>query len=281
MKKKNSLLISVIIRTLNEEKYLEELLNAVRRQKLEEFAFEIVIVDSGSTDKTLEIANKYKCRITHIKQSDFTFGRSLNDGCEFAKGEIANKASYVYGKQVARDTTKFSEKQIFSKFYPTKSLIPQDGYFCNNANAALKRSDVGKRPFNENLTGLEDMFLAQKLVKKGKQIAYVANAPVYHIHNETWRQVRIRYEREAIALHEIMPNIHFYSIDFIVYTWNSIILDFSKAFKNRVLIKNIIEIIFFRTMQYWGTYKGNKNQRKLSLDMKIKYFYPTNKRSIK
>ena len=50
---------SVIIRTLNEEKYLQELINAIKEQKIDlEDEIEIILVDSGSTDQTLEIAKK-------------------------------------------------------------------------------------------------------------------------------------------------------------------------------------------------------------------------------
>ena len=81
------MLVSIVIRTLNEDKYLEELLNSIDTQDKNGFVCEVVIVDSGSTDKTLEIAKKYKARVTHINKQDFTFGRSLNVGCKFADGE--------------------------------------------------------------------------------------------------------------------------------------------------------------------------------------------------
>ena len=76
-------MISVVIRTLNEEKYLEQLLSAIQSQDKEGFDIEIVIIDSGSTDKTLFIAKKFEARITYINKSDFTFGRSLNYGSDF------------------------------------------------------------------------------------------------------------------------------------------------------------------------------------------------------
>ena len=81
------MLISIIIRTLNEDKYLEKLLISIGKQKINGFKSEVVIVDSGSTDRTLQIAKKYKARVTFIKKKNFTFGRSLNVGCNFANGE--------------------------------------------------------------------------------------------------------------------------------------------------------------------------------------------------
>jgi len=292
------MLASIIIRTYNEERHLPELLEMIKNQDKSLIDIEIIIVDSGSTDHTLEIAKKFNCQIIHIRKKEFTFGRSLNLGCKFAKGEflvfisghcipvkndwiqqlvkplIENKAVYSYGQQIGRDTTKFSEEQVFKKFYPSKSKIPQTGYFCNNANAALLKSFWFEQSFDEKLTGLEDMFFAKQLIEKGKQIAYVSEAPVYHIHNETWHQVKVRYERESIALQYIMPNVHFTLKDLIYYSVSSILLDLSVAAKEKLLFRKIYEIIMFRLMQYWGTYKGNNEHRQLSVKMKEKYFYP-------
>ncbi len=68
--------ISIIIRTYNESEYIEKLLIALKSQTLKDI--EIILVDSESTDKTVEIAQKYCDRIINIKKSDFTFGYSLN-----------------------------------------------------------------------------------------------------------------------------------------------------------------------------------------------------------
>ncbi|WP_456296411.1 glycosyltransferase [Vibrio sp. AK197] len=290
-------LVSVVIRTYNEERYLEELLSAINNQKSKKFEIETVIIDSGSTDRTLDIANRFGCRITSIKKEDFTFGRSLNDGCDFSLGKyfvfisghcipahdlwidnlvspLLEECVYTYGRQLGRDTTKFSERQLFNKYFPNESRIPQVGFFCNNANAAIRRDAWLAHRFNEELTGCEDMYLARLLVDSGKKIGYVSNAEVYHIHDETWEQVKIRYEREAIALQHIMPQIHVNIFDTMKFIFAGIAKDFNKALKENVLFREIKSIIFFRTMQYWGGYKGNKNHRIISQKMKYKYFYP-------
>ena len=66
------MLVSIVIRTLNEEKYLDELLGAINFQEKDGFNSEVVIVDSGSTDKTLEIARKYNSRVTYIDKKEFS-----------------------------------------------------------------------------------------------------------------------------------------------------------------------------------------------------------------
>ncbi|MFN6036176.1 MAG: glycosyltransferase family 2 protein, partial [Dolichospermum sp.] len=49
-----SLTASIIIRTYNEQRYLEKLLKEIQNQVVDDLVYEVIIVDSGSTDKTLE-----------------------------------------------------------------------------------------------------------------------------------------------------------------------------------------------------------------------------------
>jgi rhamnosyltransferase len=289
---------SVVIRTLNEARYLDELLSGIRQQRTTDLDCEIVIVDSGSTDATLQIAEKHGCTILHITREQFSFGRSLNIGCEAAQGEmlvitsghcvpaspewlhnlcqplVDDIAQYSYGKQLGGPSSYFSECRVFEKYFPHSSRLPQEGFYCNNANSALLQSVWIKYRFDEELTGLEDMALAQRLVKDGGKVAYVAEAPVYHHHSETWPQVRRRFEREAIALQQIMPNVHVGWFDTVRYTMNSIYGDLRRAAEAKQLMGNITSIIRYRFNQYTGSYRGHQQHRKLSQTEKDQYFYP-------
>jgi len=289
---------SIVIRTYNEARWLPEVLEAVQRQEREGLSVETVIVDSGSTDGTVEIAEKFQCRVVTICKEDFTFGRSLNVGCDAAHGRSlvfisghcipvgANwlrdlirpldegRAEYVYGRQEGHEFTKYSEKQLFKKYFPEMSSIPQADIFCNNANSALLKSVWLEHPFDETLTGLEDMAMAKQLIAKGMRIGYVAGSSVVHIHEESWSRVKNRYEREAIALQSILPEIHVNFTDFVRYVVSGVYFDCRQAVKEGVLIKRFPEIALFRLMQYWGTYCGNNEHRRLSFRRKEAYFYP-------
>ena len=294
-------IISIIIRTLNEEKYLEELIKAIKKQIISDYQIEIVVVDSGSTDNTLNIAQKYDARIIFIEKKYFSFGRSLNIGCLHAKGNILvfisghciptnnlwlsklikpilNGFEYSYGKQIGRDTTLFSENQVFLKQYPNKSKVPQKNFFCNNANAALSRKIWNKYKFNENISGCEDMELAKRYFTDGGMVAYVSNASVYHIHNEDWISIRRRYERESVALQIIMPEIQLNFFDSFHYFLVGILKDFRAALRQKVFLRNCYKILRYRYEQYRGSYIGNHISRKISEGKKIEYFYPREKK---
>lgn len=292
------MLISIVIRTLNEAKHLPALLQGIRDQRLGEHQYEVVLVDSGSTDGTLDIAQGFDCKIVSIRKEDFSFGRSLNVGCMAATGEALVFVSghcipcdqdwlaalveplsrdgvvYSYGRQVGNQNTRFSERQIFAKYFPKQSQVPQEGFFCNNANSALLRSQWLQVPFDEELTGLEDMFLAKELVRRGRKLAYVADACVFHLHDEAWRQVKRRFEREAIALQRIMPEVQLGWTDLFRYGFSAILLDVGAALDARQFRQYFSQIVAYRSCQFWGAYRGNHAHRQLSRKAKDRYYFP-------
>ena len=198
---------------------MSELLTSIQSQR-SDFSHEVILIDSGSTDDTLKIAQKFGCQILHISREDFSFGRSLNLACQEANGIYfvlvsghcipcthhwlqnlvqplaEGKVQYCYGRQVAGPQTYWSECQIFAKYFPVKSSVPQTGFYCNNANSALLAESWDSYGFNEDLTGLEDMDLAKRLVADQGKVGYVADACVYHLHHESWKQVQRRFEEK-------------------------------------------------------------------------------------
>jgi rhamnosyltransferase len=292
------MLASIVIRTHNEERYLPEVLLSVLEQTVPADQREVVLVDSGSTDNTLDIARRHGCRIVHIKQSEFSFGRSLNVGCDVAQGKYLvfisghcvptgrtwlqdllapmekGEAQITYGRQEGGPETKFSEHMLFAKYFPAVDSPPPNEFFCNNANAAVSRDTWSIHRFDEALTGLEDMHFARRVVAAGGMVRYVPTASVFHYHHESWRRVKRRYEREAIALQKIMPEVHIHTVDAIRYFMAGVLGDWAKALSQRRLLRYAMEIACFRFCQYYGTWRGNHIHRQLSRKAKEKYFYP-------
>lgn len=292
--------VSIVFRALNEEKWLGEALKACLAQKLNpDTEIELILVDSGSTDNTIAIAQKHGCQVFHISKSEFTFGRSLNIGCDGATGDYlvfisahcipcsdtwlerliaplkAGQCDYTYGGQVGMPgVTHFSEAQVFAHYYGQESDLSQQGFFCNNANAAATRKAWAAHRFDENVTGLEDMVLAKAIVGAGGQIGYVADAAVTHIHEESLQQTHRRYFREALVMRDIMPEVHFNLFDFMRCLTAGITNDLIEAARLKQFRKHALDIIAYRFMQYWGTYRGHNNHRELSRAQKEQYYYP-------
>ena len=288
--------VSVVVRCFNEERHIGRLLTGIAHQTLEDV--ETILVDSGSTDATLSIASRYPVRIVTIEPEEFSFGRSLNRGCAQASGEIVVIVSahtypvyedwleriiepfkdagvgLVYGKQRGDATTKYSERQIFAHWFPDRSPGLQTTPFCNNANAAIRKSVWEEVPYNEELTGLEDLEWAHNVMRRGWRLAYAPEAEIIHVHDETWRQVYTRYRREAIAFRHIFPGEHFHLLDFVRHVTTNVASDYYHALLDGELPKNLFSIPLFRLMQFAGTFSGYRHRGPISRDLRQRFYYP-------
>ncbi|MBA4383623.1 MAG: family 2 glycosyl transferase [Anaerolinea sp.] len=287
---------SVVIRAYNEEKHIGCLLEGIQRQTVKDT--EIILVDSGSTDNTVSVARSFGARIIRIAPEEFTFGRSLNFGVRAAAHELVVIASahvypvypdwletllrpfedpqigLTYGKQSGPESARFSEQQIFHQWYPNVSESRQETTFCNNANAAIRKSLWEENHYSETLTGLEDLAWAQWAKKEGYIIAYMSEAEVIHVHNETPRDVYNRYRREAMAFKQIYAEAHFNLYDFARLTGMNIINDLWHAARERVLWRNLTSIFWFRYMQFHGTRMGYREAGALTPQLREVFYYP-------
>jgi rhamnosyltransferase len=287
---------SLVIRAYNEEKHIGRLLDGISHQTLTNV--EIILVDSGSTDETITIAQRYPVKILHIQPGDFTFGRSLNLGIANASHEHVvfasahvypvypdwlerlltpfadPKVAICYGKQRGGGKNLFSEQQVFSGWYPDTSTNRQTHPFCNNANAAIRRSLWEQHSYDESLTGLEDLDWAVWAMDQGHAIAYVAEAEVIHVHEETPKGVYNRYRREAMAYKHIFPAERFSLGDFLRLSSSNIISDLRQAVSQKCLARSWRSIFWFRLMQFWGTYQGYRRSGPVTAQLRRTFYYP-------
>ena len=216
--------VSVIIPTYNGEHYLSQLMKILQQQTV---TFELIIIDSSSTDNTRNIVAPYADKVITIPQNKFDHGGTRQKALQEASGEILifltqdalpdsedtfakilsifdhAQVSAAYGRQLAYDTTNIFGKHLRAFNYPgeayIRELADKEKYgiktaFLSDSFAAYRKSmilEVGG--FKSGLIFGEDTHIASKLLFAGYSIAYVAEARVYHSHSYTWIQEFQRY----------------------------------------------------------------------------------------
>lgn len=113
--------LSVVLAVFNEEENLKNCLNSIK-----DIAWEIVIVDGGSTDKTIDIAKKYKARIIQTDNPPI-FHINKNKAIDAAKGDwvLQLDADEVVSKDLAEEINKVISKNSLINGYwiPRKNLF--------------------------------------------------------------------------------------------------------------------------------------------------------------
>jgi len=205
---------SIIIRTKNEEKWIGEVLKRLSKQSYKNF--EIIIVDSGSTDKTLDIIKNYNVRLLKIKPEEFSYPFALNYGCIRASGEkyfvfISGHALPcsktwledglknfrdtdvlgVYGYTWALSDASIREKLCSNKYwyklkhiFDPKIIVYEGGMgVMGFTNAIIRRDLWEKRHFNEEYgLGGEDGEWAGYWLERGFNAIKDIKFSVYHSH---------------------------------------------------------------------------------------------------
>jgi rhamnosyltransferase len=287
---------SIVVRAYNESKHLGRLLEGIGHQTIRDA--EVIVVDSGSTDSTVELAQQYGASVVHIPPSEFSFGRSLNLGLQAASREYVVIASahvhpvypdwlacllspfqddrigVVYGKQRGPGASKFSEQRMFQQWFPEADATRQSSPFCNNANAAIRRSLWLEHPYDETLTGLEDIAWAKWVQEHGYHVSYAAHAEIIHTHSETPSGVYDRYCREAMAFKRIFTESHFSIYDCARLIVSNVLSDSLDAVRRGRLLQSAVSILWFRSMQFWGTYQGYRHSSPITQQLRQTFYYP-------
>jgi len=287
---------SIVIRAFNEGQHIGRLLQGIQAQTVDNV--EVIVVDSGSSDETVAIAERYGSKIVRITPEAFTFGRSLNWGVAAATGALVvnisahcypvypdwlekllaplrdREVAVSYGKQRGGKTNHYSEYQFFRKYFPDVSQPRQGQPYSHNANAAIRRSLWEQQPYNEKVTGLEDLAWSSWGQEQGYEIAYVAEAEVIHLHDERPVQVQNRYRREAIALKQILPESQFNAWNLVRLGVSSTVSDWIQARREGVLRQVWKSILWFRWRQYLGTYQGYNFSGEIDAQLHQTFYYP-------
>lgn len=255
--------ISFVIRTKNEGKKLESVLCSILNQN-SEYEAEIIIVDSGSTDNTLNIAKKNNCKIITIKPEEFSWGYALNKGISQAQGDIIAlisghcifenqnclqnlymiyksnpEVSVIYGRQCGDAKEDPFENCDLNLFYPienTLKYIENNIYKLTISNACcfFKASVWEKIKFDEILQSCEDTKWAEDVMNSGYKIGYLSSLSVIHSHplnliylykKAYWRELEMVKIRK-----EYHSNIYYF-LKFIIKQFIRELLFYIREFK--------------------------------------------------
>ncbi|MEM3587211.1 MAG: glycosyltransferase [Candidatus Jordarchaeaceae archaeon] len=207
--------ISVIIPTLNEERYLPHCLKSVLNQTVPRDTYEIIVVDSHSFDRTPKIAKKYADRLLKVPREGA--GAARNAGAKIAKGDflLFLDADTLICRTFMEELLKNSNEELFvggtcniypsdgapfaSAFYKMINILYRLVYFLGRPHAQTKccfyRKSVFRAigGFNEKLIITEDQEIAWRAGKKGKMI-FLKNAAAY---SSMRREERVGYIKTA------------------------------------------------------------------------------------
>ena len=197
-------LISIIIRTKNEEKWLPFCLESVFAQKTQS-SIEVILVDNGSSDHTVSVAKRFPvAKVINI--DTFLPGKAINDGIRSSKGDYivclsshcvpkennwleallknfqTSNVAGVYGRQLPLQHTSSVDKRDLLMVFGLDRKVQKKDYFFHNANSMIPRSIWEKFPFDEDVTNIEDRVWGKEVITAGYNIIYDPDAEVYHHH---------------------------------------------------------------------------------------------------
>jgi len=216
-------LISIIVRTKNEEKWISSCLEAIYRQNLKDF--EVILVDNKSTDRTVEKAKQYPINLVEIDK--FKPGKSINDGIRASSGKYLvcisahciptnelwlekllqnfddDKVAGVYGRQEPMSFTSPTDKRdLLLVFGLDKKIQIKDSFF-HNANSMFRRDIWERIPFDEIATNIEDRIWGREIIKANLKIVYEPEASVYHYHGIHQNQNKHRCKNVVKIIEEL------------------------------------------------------------------------------
>jgi rhamnosyltransferase len=218
--------ISVIIPTKNGGALFANLLRAIDKQRSSN-DIEIIVVDSGSRDNTVDMARKFGATVITIPAREFSHGRSRNIGAAAANGSYlvfcnqdmapANdlwlknllapleepQVAGAYSRQIVPPSAPRQEQLFLRHFYPeeskmnsfemTKSRGPEEVVLFSTVSGALRSYLWRRFRFDESVVMSEDQEIAYRMLLAGHMIAYQADSVVYHYHDYSLQDLFRRF----------------------------------------------------------------------------------------
>lgn len=202
---------TVIMRSKNSDWVIGQALAGLFAQDFQDF--ELLVVDSGSQDRTLEIVSQYPCRLIQIEPSDYLPGAVLNMAAEEARGELLvfqnsdtvplrpdslskliaamddPDVHAAYGRQLPRPEADAWVRRDYAASFPPRSQDAPGWITLSLPLACIRRETWRRRPFYRDAWASEDTEWGQWARDEGLRIRYVPEAEVMHSHNYSLSQI--------------------------------------------------------------------------------------------
>jgi glycosyltransferase involved in cell wall biosynthesis len=206
---------SVIVRCRNEAPALKRALASLRSQTMSP---EIIVVDSGSDDGSLEVADAYCDELIEIAPADFSYGRALNIGARAASAPVHFAFSaHCYAERsdwIERSLSHYTRPNVagtngvrtLADDTPVNRPFAQDAEYLRkhpwwgfSNHASSWRAEIWERfPFNEDLDYAEDREWGKRVLEAGYVIVY--DPALWVDPSHAWRAgVRTTYVRQRRA----------------------------------------------------------------------------------
>jgi glycosyltransferase involved in cell wall biosynthesis/GT2 family glycosyltransferase len=230
--------VCAVIPVKNGERYLEELLQALAREGVDE----VLVIDSGSRDRSLEIARAAGVEVLEIDPTEFGHGRTRNLGAERTSGELIcfltqdatpvpgwlgayreafaldERVGSAYGPHLARaDTSPMIARELsefFAGFAAGGAPVLQhagDPTFLSNVNACYARTCWEEIRFRE-VPYSEDQAFGSDLLAAGWAKVYHPGAAVLHAHDYGAVEFMRRYFDEYRGLRESTGHVEPFAV---------------------------------------------------------------------
>ncbi len=222
--------ISIVIPVRNGQGLLAACLQALRRQTLDQQAFEVVVVDDGSTDATASTPLQGNERM--VSQPPGGASAARNRGVLESRGEIvlftdadcrpqadwaeklsrpmlAGQAEGTVGRCLSRQrqwVAALIQIELDERYAEMGKRSKID--FLNTGNCGFLRPVLGEKPFDESFKRLEDVELSFRLASEGRTMIFIPDAGVHHPHPTSLRSHlsrKFRYASYAPLIYRRYP----------------------------------------------------------------------------